>query len=120
MAILDICNALFPYLGNTTDSNNGKKSQTLLKKENSVDLAKEQQRLMEYLFKNYDINVRPVEDPSKNLSIRIVPALRQIVEIVSKVYQICHHKDYIRLLAVSLGLRHAMLRLSVCLQILDC
>ena len=57
---------------------------------------------MEDLFKNYDINVRPVEDPSKNLTIRIVPALRQIVDIVSNVCQKFHHKTYFRLLAVSL------------------
>lgn len=51
--------------------------------EEDVSLAKEQQRLMEDLFKNYDKNVRPVEHPSKNISIRIIPSVRQIVEIVS-------------------------------------
>ena len=80
--------SLFPHLGNLTNPRDPTENrQNLSKEETSVDLAKEQQRLMEYLFKNYDINVRPVQDPSKNLSIRVVPALRQIVDIVSKVYQ---------------------------------
>jgi hypothetical protein len=54
-----------------------------MKKENTVALAKEQQRLMEDLFKYYDKNVRPVQNPSENITIRIVPSVRQIVEIVS-------------------------------------
>ncbi|XP_028398914.1 neuronal acetylcholine receptor subunit alpha-9-like [Dendronephthya gigantea] len=44
-------------------------------------LASEQQRLLEHLFRNYDKNVRPAEEPNRNLSIRIQPSVRQIVEI---------------------------------------
>ena len=59
------------------------RNQNITHEEEAVDLAKEQQRLMENLFKNYDINVRPVKDGRNNVTIRIVPSVRQIVEIVS-------------------------------------
>jgi hypothetical protein len=59
------------------------KSHGVSEENNPVVLAMEQQRLMEYLFRNYDKNVRPVAVPSNNISIRIVPSVRQIVEIVS-------------------------------------
>ena len=67
----------------TASSKTRGSSQTALEEDDPIGLAKEQQRLMEYLFENYDKNVRPVADPSKNISIRIVPSVRQIVEIVS-------------------------------------
>ena len=60
-------------------------SREALEEDNNVVLAMEQQRLMKHLFRNYDKNVRPVSDPSKNITIRIVPSVRQIVEIVSDI-----------------------------------
>ena len=65
----------------TASTNRNGNSREALEEDNNVVLAMEQQRLMKHLFRNYDKNVRPVSDPSKNITIRIVPSVRQIVEI---------------------------------------
>lgn len=59
---------------------------TSFENQNSTILVQEQQRLIAHLFKNYDNNVRPVSDPGKNLSVEIVPVIRQIVQVVSRWY----------------------------------
>ena len=69
----------------TTSTNRKGNSRGALEVDDNVVLAMEQQRLMEHLFRDYDKNVRPVSDPSKNITIRIVPSVRQIVEIVSDI-----------------------------------
>lgn len=132
---LTCADSLFPHLGNLTNPRDPTENRQNVSKEASVDLAKEQQRLMEYLFKNYDINVRPVQDPSKNLSIRVVPALRQIVDIVSKVYQMPLQRLFyigsstswieanVQIISMFANFRLLAVptfRLTACLLILDC
>ncbi|CAB3983330.1 neuronal acetylcholine receptor subunit alpha-9 [Paramuricea clavata] len=73
-------NQTFPS-NNTARTETREDSHKIMEEENTVALAKEQQRLMEDLFKYYDKNVRPVQKPSENVTIRIVPSVRQIVEI---------------------------------------
>lgn len=46
-------------------------------------LAHEEERLVAYLFENYDNKVRPVSHSGKNVSVTITPAIRQIIEVVS-------------------------------------
>ena len=57
----------------------------------TVFLAEEEERLVAYLFENYDKNVRPVSHPGKNVSVTITPAIRQIIEVVSRKGEYCRY-----------------------------